>query len=480
MPKPTTEQLGRINRFSMRELTEDDVVVFSDLMIDDQVTSYSSKVHPSLLRKFIQDANGGVGLLMSHNTGKLPVGRSFGAEMKVDYDNDGREMKTVYGEFYIDLGRQTESGMSTDDIAKGIESGTIFDTSIGFSADRWECTICGNDIRDWRKCDHFPGTKYVVNRDGEDVAETCYVVAGSDGQGELIENSLVYAGACNRATIVNNFSKDGVRETEKGTKLHLIDNFKNIPLNTSIYQYFTKDGSVLYTESPERTNGLEELMKRSEGEVEFAKFKEVLDQFGVKAETPEQLSVALQEAKDAQEKLSAKETENAELQGQLEKANSDNEEMKGQLTTKDETIQELSVKNEELAEKAELGKAYREELTEKALEAGVRAQGNAFNKAMYSKFLGTLSVDEIKEFAKGFEAESQAKFSGAKTTATQEPVADRLANKEPQGKEDFDNDVDFRNFVADKAVAYSNENGVSLKEATKLMYEKYSKDGSEE
>ena len=493
MARPTQEQLEKINRLAHKELTADDVFVFSDLMIDDQVTSYSSRLHPNLLRKFVKDATKGVGLLMSHDSGRLPVGRSFNARMQEEFDPELNDIATsVYGDFYIDLGRNTESNMTTDDIAQGIESGTIFDTSVGFSAEQWECSICGHDIRDYRNCSHFPGRKYAVQRENaegefEDVVETCIVVAGRNGKGELVENSLVYAGACGRATIVSNFSHGSVRENDKSSNLHLIDNLKQVPLDATIYQYYSKDGCFMYSNRPEEVLGTEpgtdesgQLSQQgSEEQVELAKFTEVLGQFGIKAETPDELSAKLTELQEAQTELANKTTEVEGLTAELATKTEEVEGLTAKLAISEETISELTAKNEELSQKAEVAETYRQELCNKALETGVRAQGNAFNKTLYSKFLETLSIDEIKEVIEGFNGEVATKFAGTKVTGTQEPLKNRL-NAEPTSRADFESEVEFRAYVADKAMEFAKENGVSIKEATKAMYAKYTTDGSAE
>lgn len=487
MPRPTPEQLEKINRFAMRPLTAEEVYVFPNMMIDDRPTAYSSKLHENLLRKFVKDANKGVGLLMNHNNRSLPVGRSFNAEIREEFDEEyGEYVKSVYGMFYIDLGRQTESGMSTDDIVKGIEAGTIFDTSIGFNASSWKCSICNHDIRDWENCSHWPGEKYQVKgSDGVHREETCYVIAGEDGEGELLENSLVYAGACDRATIKHNFSRgESVSGDSKGSKLHLVENFKNIPLNATIYQYYTKDGSVLFTDTAERTNGSELLKKRSESEVEFAKVQALLSQLGIEInenQTVEELTVKVKEAfsaKDAQ--IQALTTDLETVRGELATMATDLEAEKQLSATKDATIEELTRTNEELTEKAELANTYRQDLTAQALELGVRAQGNAFNTKMYEKFLGTLSIPEIKEVIQGFEAEVQSRFAGARVTDGGKGGEQRLGKDAPKSREDFETEHEFRAFVADEATKYAKEHGVSITEATKLMFKKYSKDGSAE
>ncbi|WP_426455306.1 hypothetical protein ACP26L_36415 (plasmid) [Paenibacillus sp. S-38] len=483
MPRPTQDQLDRINRFAMTPRTAEDTFVFESMMIDDQPTSYSSKLHPVLLNKFVQDANRGVGLLMNHNHGSLPVGRSFGAHIRGDFSEHGEYINSVYGEFYMDLGRRTESGMTTDDLAKGIEAGTVFDTSIGFNATKWDCSICGHDIRDYSNCSHYPGRTYQVEGPGSVFhEETCYVVAGADGKGELLENSLVYAGAAPRATITKSTLSAGSsdRKSKEGSTLSLVDTFKNIPLNATIYSFYTKDGAVLYTDTDERTSGVEVLEQRSDTEVEFKKFQAVLGEFGVKFENEEELKSALSAVVDKSEletKLAAKEVEMTEAlaakDAEMATIATDLAAAQTELSAKDEVIGELTLKNEELSVKAGLGETYRSELEKQTIEYGVRVMGNAFNTDLFNKFLSTLSVEEVKAQLSSFQAQHEQNLGGNRQSETTEPVEQRLGN-EPTSQEDFESEVEFRDYVAAEAVKYANEHGVSLVDATKLMYQKHS------
>ena len=109
-----------------------------------------------------------------------------------------------------------------------------------------------------------------------------------------------------------------------------------------------------------------------------------------------------------------------------------------------------------------------------ALESGVRAQGNAFPSEMFEKFLGTLSVDEIKSVIEQFKAEFASKFEAAGFVKSVDAVDSGKDKK--LTRDDFETEAEFRDFIADKAVEYASENGVSITEATKLMYEKYGKE----
>lgn len=475
MGKPTRAQLEKINSFSAKELTEDDVYVFEPLMIDDQKTSYNSVIHTNLLKKFVKDARRGIPLLMNHNSHQLPIGRSFDSRLVDEYDEDlETSVKSVYGTFYIDLGRNTESNMTTDDIVKGIDSGTIFDVSIGFNAKKWECSICGHDIRDYLRCSHIPGRVYEV--EGEDNIirnEECYVIVGKDGNGELLELSLVYAGACNRATI-KNFSNESTIDFENSSKLSIVDEIKNIPMDANIYQYYTKDGSILLTDTDERTNGIEYLNKRSEDNVELNKILEVLStSFGVTIENETQLSEKLTEMSGA---LSSVKEELSIAKTELEATKTELETTKAELAMKDETIIELEKSNVELAAKAEMADTYRKDLIKETIEFGIRANGNAFQAELFEKFLSTLSIDEIKTTRDGFKNAVNEKFEGYRQTDGENDLQNKLDNEVP----DKEDEIAFRAFVAEKAVEYAKENKISISEATKLMYKKYSSEEGED
>ncbi len=451
MAKPTQEQMQKIKRFTNESLTEDDVFVFNNLMIDDQPTSFYSVIHENLLRKFTADAAGGIPLMLVHNTNRLPVGKSFDAYMKEDIV-DGSLVKSVYGQFYMPYGLNTDSGLMTDDIIKGIETGVHQATSIGFSAKEWKCSICGNDIRDYWACPHYPGKKYAVNNNGIDEVETCYVIVGENGEGSLNEDSLVYSGASFRAGIRQNFGR-AVNEGADGSKLRVIDDFKDIPVNATVYQFYTKDGSVLMVDTEERTGGAQYLKNKGVEEMELVKVQEALGTFGVKFNTIDELTAGLQEFSTKVAEVEAYKGLVDEANQKLATAESAADTLRAQLTGKDEIIAELTKENEHLAKDAELARTYKEDLLEKALELGVRANGNAFNKDVHQKLFSVMSVDELKEVVAAFDAQVKEKFAGASIAGRERgPVTNRRTDNEPAHADDFASEVEFRSYVGEKAM----------------------------
>lgn len=477
MGKPTQEQLVKINRFARTPLSEENTYVFKSMMIDNQATSYYSKLSPKLLEKFKSDADKGIALLLNHNSYKLPVGRSYQSSLVKEYKEDGSEMVSLYGEFYMDLDRNTDSGINTTDLAKGIDSGAIFDTSIGFSASKWDCSICGNDIRNYMACEHIPSHKYAVNRNGLDAVETCYVLVGEDGQGALLENSLVYAGACDRATITDtqDFFSEQVSSDAKGSILDVINDFKKVPLNATIYSYYSQDSGVLhYTLNKKPVSSSFGDKKRSEEQVELNELKEVLEVHGFSVETKEELQTALSTFKEEStykdEQLHTLSAEVEELKAKFEELSVKSSDQTTELTKLSQEKLALEAQVTELSAKAVIVDTYRADLVNATVEYGVRTMGNAFNAELFEKFLGTLSIDDIKAQLENFKSQFENKFSDAKTVEVFKTSSKRT--DATMTKDSFETEEEFRAYVATEAEKYSRENKVSLVEATKLIYSK--------
>ncbi len=204
---PTKSQLEKINRLAKRPLSQEEVFVFPDKMAGDMIIpDRFIQLHKSLLQVFKQDAQNGVAVMIDHPWAGFfakpkpayNYGRTFDAKLKrSDAEN---EEWALYGDHYIVRGREKD-GIKTDQIIADIEDGVLFDTSIGWGTSIFECSICGNDIRDYRKCEHCPGQYYEVDNE----KRLCYAIAKPPGY--LMENSLVFDGAYPGAGIL---SHDGI------------------------------------------------------------------------------------------------------------------------------------------------------------------------------------------------------------------------------------------------------------------------------
>lgn len=473
MPRPTQEQLAKISQFVLGEMDEESIYVFSDMMIDSlEVESHDMYIHENLLATFMGDALKGVSLLLNHAANKSPVGRSFNASLERTYSEETDSFVTsLKGDFYIDLGRNTEFGMTTDDICKAVDSGVLNYSSIGFSADKWDCSICGNDIRDFRECSHYPGLEYIIeNEDGVSEVAVCKIIVGSDGRGRLLENSLVYAGACRRASIIRNLSEGAVTEYSNSPRLHLVDDIKNVPSDVPIYQYFTQDGLVWFTDISERTEGAEFLRQRGEGIVSGTVKDNVVEKLDSKQEFVE-------DTVEVENKVVELDTVSEELVTVFEcttelVAGGELESFKEELKLLREEVRLLKEENEALKRQEEVIDLFANDLMAKAIELSVRLYGNDFKVGLYEKFLASLSLTELKEVVGGLEEDVKNKFAGTRVSSSGSRKEKVLL------RDDFETEEEFRAYVAEEATKHAAENGVSLSEATKLMYKKFIGDGS--
>lgn len=115
----------------------------------------------------IADGGGkGVAFMNSHRTGnistpgEMPFGRTFAGRYEATMGEDGSVSERALLSFYMLQGIKPngDSGPTTDDLHAMIESGTLFDVSVGLLGGpngRAICDVCGQELR---KCDHSPGT----------------------------------------------------------------------------------------------------------------------------------------------------------------------------------------------------------------------------------------------------------------------------------------------------------------------------------
>lgn len=467
MPRPTPDQLRKINKLSHTELKEDQVYVFRSLSADTLPIQrfgwfgeYNIHLTEKMLQKLKKDYQKGVGLLASHDNSRLPFGRTFDAEVTADEVN-GESIKTLYIDHYIvthmvgENGERrelaTEIGMTNQQIADHIEVGHVFDTSIGFTMDDIKCSICKNDIRDYEKCEHVPGLTY--DADGEKVR--CDLVV-DDGEG--VENSLVYAGAVNRAIIQKSQKPEATSEqfsisqSELQTPvkfgdmaLYTVDDVKNLPKGAEVYCCLSKGNLQLFTTTPERRDFNK-----------FLKGREEMSQVNNHAASPadEQLAateptVEMIAKSEYDEALAAKENE---LQVALARVT----ELEGQLAQANEKIEALSVK-------AQLADQFTEDLIQETVKAGIAARGNAFNAERYEKYLRTLSVDEIKEELSAMKQEFSGALQEAAAQVTVQEVAEKDAAPVQMTKEQL------RQEAARLAAEKFRKEGGNLAELTKQM-----------
>ena len=233
---PTNKQMELINELAKVELEPEQVFVFPDKLVGDMIIpNRYMQISKQLLNVFKDDAKAGISLLIDHPwagfgrpKAAIPYGRTFNSKLKKS-DVEGEEW-ALFADHYIVRGKEID-GISTDSIIASIEDGTFFDTSIGWGADKYECSICGNDYRDYRNCEHYAGREYE--------GEICYVIAKPPGF--LMENSIVMDGAYPGAGVL---SADG-EISDSG--MVMVDDLKGLSPEISLFHTFSARKGKLLT-----------------------------------------------------------------------------------------------------------------------------------------------------------------------------------------------------------------------------------------
>lgn len=235
--KPTDSQLNKINeRLHRSPLSESDVFVFPAVASNRNVDSYYSIMDDSSLRNYAQDYNKGLSVLQAHNDrAPIATGRTF----ESTFDPERGET-LLWG--YIARGINLGGGLSTDDVIRGIETGTVQDGSIRFSGGYDECEICHQRLYS-RDCDHMPGREYTIPGSDKPVLATYRII-----NARAKEYSLVAIGATPDAGIVRKAHLLKERGLITFKELQPISRRLNFNLRTAIegeeYAKFSFEGEV--------------------------------------------------------------------------------------------------------------------------------------------------------------------------------------------------------------------------------------------
>jgi len=397
--EPTPSQLEKINALAKRPLSKEEVFVFSSKMVGDAMIYHPWPVslHKSLLEVFKQDALTGVAFMLDHSWAGFArpkpayaYGRTFDARLRKG-DMEG-ENWALYGDVYIVRGKEKD-GVSTDAIIADIEDGTLFDVSVGFGNSLDECSVCGNNIWDGSKCEHWPGREY----DGQ----LCYIIAKPPGY--LMELSGVFDGAYPSAEILSSAGGFG----ESAGDMQLIPEFTKFdgPVAQMCRVYSATRGRMLTFAKQAQVEkklfalGGQLLNQPKDGEAKVDKDK-VYTQEQVDALVKEAVEKAQKEALDAAQAIAEP------LDGGIIL------DVPKPLIT-DKMATEVLGKEydaDTILKFAKEGIQYREELVQDTIEWGIRAQGNDFPADAWRQLLSEpgRTIEAIKDFREGFKKQAEA------------------------------------------------------------------------
>lgn len=363
MGKPTPEQLERINQLALVPLSEDQLYVFPAKVIGSKlIPGYNMRLSNEFLGKMADQAKQGVALLVDHPWKKweaksIPYGRTFDSRLQMD----GNEL-SLYADHYMVLGQEFDD-IKTDDLAAGIDAGTIFDTSAGFIVSECNCSLCGLSYYN-SPCPHLAGVEYD--------AGVCEKIA-MDGQ--LMENSLVFDGAYEGAGI----------GMSKSTGTSKQNNQEFVPLEATT-KTLEGDSRIFYAFS--KKSGLSAYILGQQLGLSNKEEPGMNDK-----ERADKAELALSQKEVALTKV------NTTLEGirTALKVNSDGE-ILGALAS--------------LSKNAEQGQRYVSKVMEEACGAGIRALGQAFNADAMKLTFSNLPVEEVEKIRDTFESQSKAALGG--------------------------------------------------------------------
>lgn len=148
--------LSKINKFTRRPLTEDEVYVFSVVLCDNEIDRdcerFSNEALAELREKFI----GRTGISDHDASSANQTARIFDTELITD---DTRETRCGEPYKFLKAGAYMVRTSENSDLIAEIDGGIKKEVSISCTAEKRTCSVCGCD-RSKGGCSHIKGRKY--------------------------------------------------------------------------------------------------------------------------------------------------------------------------------------------------------------------------------------------------------------------------------------------------------------------------------
>lgn len=185
--------LEQLNKFTRRELSADEVFIFSVTLCDNEIDRDNERFTRESLDEMAEKFIGVTGIFDHDPKGGNQTARIFSAEViEEDRENSVGE-KYAYLKGYAYMVRTD----SNADLIREIDGGIKKEVSVSCTAERQICSVCGTDRR-VKACHHVKGRRY----DGK----KCFV--SLEGISDAYEWSFVAVPAQVRAGVTKKFEED--------------------------------------------------------------------------------------------------------------------------------------------------------------------------------------------------------------------------------------------------------------------------------
>lgn len=198
--KITKQDLEKIGRFTKKEMSPDELYVFSLILCDNDIDRDGEKFTADSLEKLASLIIGKTGIFDHNMSSKDQIARIFDAKV-----TRAENRLTADGEPYVFLSAKAYmlKNEKNRDLISEIEAGIKKETSVGCSVKSIKCSVCGRDIRSGA-CAHKKGEIY----DGK---KCCHLLCDPE---DAYEWSFVAVPAQRNAGIVKAFTPAAVADRE--------------------------------------------------------------------------------------------------------------------------------------------------------------------------------------------------------------------------------------------------------------------------
>lgn len=347
---------------------------------------YFTHMLTSSLKNYATQADKGVGLQDSHSTMRLGYGRSLfglytsnpgtppgwdraarrGSGATLAIPQPQQYERTLCADYIIPgIKLNNLTFASTEDFIRAVDAGMVEEISVGFAPGSMRCDIDGADYWSF-ECRHIAGFTYDVERDGQQMKLLATVGVGD---AQLLEHSVVYAGATPNAAVVRKAEQEAEAGRLSPKQAAMIEERYRVRLPVAHnWQGFA------FTDVASSAN----VVITSSGQPPEERSQTTMDEL-------QQINSLLNEV-------------NATGETALDK------------------VRWLVEENTRLRPLADQGGQYRADLIADTLAEGVRALSDAFAKETYEGIMKRASIEEIKELRANFAAHAAQRFPGGRQT----------------------------------------------------------------